>query len=269
MKAEKKGVTAVSAIIVILVVAALILVPLLKHNSVSGYMKDELQNVDNVSLISRCSEVEGKKNSVAGVKESVRLGANAVIVDLCFRKDGTPVITESYSNADSAETVDELFKAMSEEKFKKIGIYLNIVQLSDISKLNTLAVNYNMLDRLFLIGIDSDRYDLISTDDTIVPFLLDYTFESDELSAVKDGSFKGGCSVTYGIADDGVRLDLQRSLFSLFTQSDYDAIIERVKADPTMISSLVTADDAKNIVLGDDQELSSIFSLNHVLIFTN
>ena len=79
----------------------------------------------------------------------------------------------------------------------------------------------------------------------------------------------GGRSVTYGIADDGVRLDLQRSLFSLFTQSDYDAIIERVKADPTMISSLVTADDAKNIVLGDDQELSSIFSLNHVLIFTN
>lgn len=190
MKAEKKGVTAVSAIIVILVVAALILVPLLKHNSVSGYMKDELQNVDNVSLISRCSEVEGNKNSVAGVKESVRLGANAVIVDLCFRKDGTPVITESYSNADSAETVDELFKAMSEEKFKKIGIYLNIVQLSDISKLNTLAVNYNMLDRLFLIGIDSDRYDLISTDDTIVPFLLDYTFESDELSAAKDGSFR-------------------------------------------------------------------------------
>lgn len=89
------------------------------------------------------------------------------------------------------------------------------------------------------------------------------------LAEVKGGSFKGGRSVTYGIADDGVRLDLQRSLFSLFTQSDYDAIIERVKADPTMISSLVTADDAKNIVLGDDQELSSIFSLTHVLIFTN
>ena len=89
------------------------------------------------------------------------------------------------------------------------------------------------------------------------------------LAEVKGGSFKGGRSVTYGIADDGVRLDLQRSLFSLFTQSDYDAIIERVKADPSMISSLVTADDAKNIVLGDDQELSSIFSLNHVLIFTN
>lgn len=190
MKAEKKGIIIASAVIAIAVVAAIILIPLLRHNSVSGYMKEDIKNVDNISLISRCSEISGRKNSVAGVKESVRLGANAVIVDLCFRKDGTPVITENYSNADSAETVEELFKAMNEDKFKKIGIYLNIVQLSDISRLNTLAVNYNMLDRLFLIGIDSDRYDLISSDDTIIPLLLDYTFGSDELSAAKDGRFK-------------------------------------------------------------------------------
>ena len=173
MKAEKKGIVIISAVIAIAVVTTIILIPLLRHNSVSGYMKEDIKNVDNISLISRCSEIGGKKNSVAGVKESVRLGANAVIVDLCFRKDGTPVITDNYSNADSAETVEELFKAMSENKFRKIGIYLNIVQLSDISKLNTLAVSYNMLDRLFLIGIDSDRYDLISSDDTIIPILLD------------------------------------------------------------------------------------------------
>ena len=177
-------------VIAIAVVTTIILIPLLRHNSVSGYMKEDIKNVDNISLISRCSEIGGKKNSVAGVKESVRLGANAVIVDLCFRKDGTPVITDNYSNADSAETVEELFKAMSEDKFRKIEIYLNIVQLSDISKLNTLAVSYNMLDRLFLIGIDSDRYDLISSDDTIIPILLDYTFGSDELASVKSGKFK-------------------------------------------------------------------------------
>ena len=190
MKAEKKGIVIISAVIAIAVVTTIILSPLLRHKSVSGYMKEDIKNVDNISLISRCSEIGGKKNSVAGVKESVRLGANAVIVDLCFRKDGTPVITDNYSNADSAETVEELFKAMSEDKFRKIGIYLNIVQLSDISKLNTLAVSYNMLDRLFLIGIDSDRYDLISSDDTIIPILLDYTFGSDELASVKSGKFK-------------------------------------------------------------------------------
>ncbi len=190
MKAEKKGVIAVSIIIIIVVAAALILIPLLNSNSVSGYMKEDIKNVDNVSLISRCSEIDGKKSTIAGVKESVRLGADAVTVDLCFRSDGTPVISESYSDADGAETVEDLFKAMNEDKFSKTVIYLNIVQLSDISKLNTLAVDYNMLDRLFLIGIDSDRYELISSDDTIIPFLLDYSFSSRELSSIKDGSFK-------------------------------------------------------------------------------
>lgn len=190
MNAEKKGIIIASTVILIAVTAAVILIPLLRHNSASGYMKDDLKNVDNVSLIARCAEIDGKKDSVAGFKESVRLGANAVIVDLCFRKDGTPVITDNYSNADSAEKAEELFKAMNEEKFKKIAVYLNIVQLSDTAKLNALAVSYNILDRLFLTGIDSDRYDLISSDNTIVPILLDYTFSSDELGSVKDGSFR-------------------------------------------------------------------------------
>ncbi len=190
MKAEKKGIIAVSIIAVTVVAAVLILIPLFNSNSVSGYMKEDIKNIDNVSLISRCSEVDGKKNSVAGVKESVRLGADAVTVDLCFRSDGTPVMTENYASADSAETIEELFKSLSEDKFDKITIYLNIVQLSDISKLNTLAVDYNMLDRLFLIGIDSDRYELISSDDTIIPFLLDYAFSSEELASINDGSFK-------------------------------------------------------------------------------
>ena len=87
------------------------------------------------------------------------------------------------------------------------------------------------------------------------------------LESVKNGSFSGGRSV--GIADDGVRLDLSRSAFTQFTQSDYDAIAARIKADPTMISSLVTADDAKSTVLGDESELSSLFSLNCVILSVN
>jgi len=89
------------------------------------------------------------------------------------------------------------------------------------------------------------------------------------LESVKNGSFSGGRSVKFGIADDGVRLDLSRSAFNLFTQSDYDAIVARIKADPTMISSLVTAEDIKSTVLGDESELSSLFSLNCVILSVN
>ena len=189
MKPEKKGLIAISAVLIAVIVAAAIIIPIARRNSVSSYIREDLSNVDNISLISHCSEVDGAKNSVAGFKESVRLGANAVIVDLCFKKDGTPVMTDSYSEIDSAEKVEALFAAMNEEKFNSACVYLNIVQLSDIARLNSLAVEYNVVDRVFLTGIDTDRYELIGTDDTILPFLIDYTFTAEELDSVKNGSF--------------------------------------------------------------------------------
>ncbi|HAY73876.1 MAG TPA: hypothetical protein DCY31_08595 [Ruminococcaceae bacterium] len=189
MKPEKKSVVIISAILVIAVTATLVLIPLIRRNSGNRYMREDLRNVDNVTLISHCIEINGVKNSVAGFKECVRLGAKGVIVDLCFKKDGTPVISDSYSTADSAETVEDLFKAMSDGKYKEISVYFNIIQLSDLSRLNSLAVSYNILDRVFLIGIDSEHYDLINTDDTIIPFLLDYNFRDSDLDALKKGSF--------------------------------------------------------------------------------
>ena len=254
MKAEKKGIVIASAVIALAVVAAIILIPLLRHNSVSGYMKEAIKNVDNISLISRCSEIGGRKNSVAGVKESVRLGANAVIVDLCFRKDGTPVITENYSNADSAETVEELFKAMNEDKFKNIGIYLNIVQLSDISRLNTLAVSYNMLDRLFLIGIDSDRYDLISSDDTIIPLLLDYTFSSDELSAAKNGKFKKPDILEEKGAAGLVLSNSQITAELVEVLNDYGIIFLADEVDGTTEMCKTILNGTENIIVTDIKE---------------
>lgn len=189
MKAEKKSVVIISAILVIAVTATLVLIPLIRRNSGNRYMREDIRNVDNVTLISHCIEINGVKNSVAGFKECVRLGAKGVIVDLCFKKDGTPVISDSYSTADSAETVEDLFKAMNDGKYKEISVYFNIIQLSDLSRLNSLAVSYNILDRAFLIGIDSEHYNLINTDDTIIPFLLDYNFRDGELDALKNGSF--------------------------------------------------------------------------------
>lgn len=190
MKLKKKGLIAVSSIIVALTVASLILIPAIRNGYTGKYLKEDLKNIDNISLIAHCTEVDGVSNSVAGFKESVRLGANAVIVDLCFNKVGVPVMCENYTLAENSESVESLFKAMTNEKYNKIKVYLKIVQLSDISLLNSLAVKYNLIDRLFLIGIDKDHYGLIDTDDTIIPFLLNYKFSENELDSVKDGSFE-------------------------------------------------------------------------------
>lgn len=188
---NKKGIIIfISAFILVVAIISAIVIPTASKNFLGKYFRRDLKNVDAITLIARCSEIDGKKNSVAGFKESVRLGADAVIMDLCFRSDGTPVLCDSYPDADTAGTAEELFEAMTAEKYSDKTVYLNIIQLSDISRLNELAVKYDIVGRLFLIGIDSEHYGLITSDETIIPILLDYKFSSQELSDIKDGSFK-------------------------------------------------------------------------------
>ena len=222
MKNKKRSILIISLTILIFAVTTVFLVPVIRNaaeNSRLGkYMSQNLPNVDNIVLISHCAEIDGKTNSVAGVKEAVRLGADAVIVDLCFRKDGTPVITDNYENSDSATTVEELFSQMNEDKYKDVIIYLNIVQLSEMTKLNSIAVKHNMLGRTFIIGIDKEHYGLISSDSTILPFLLDYKLTDEDKTAIADGTFSSPeCIAEYGasgivISPDDATEDAVRTL---------------------------------------------------------
>ena len=251
LKPEKKGLIAISAVLIAAIVAAAIIIPLARRNSVSVYMREDLSNVDNISLISHCSEVDGTVNSVAGFKESVRLGANAVIVDLCFKKDGTPVMTDSYSEIDSAEKVEALFAAINEEKFNSACVYLNIVQLSDISKLNSLVVEYNVVNRVFLTGIDADRYELIGTDDTILPFLIDYTFTAEELDSVKNGSFSKPEALEKTGASGLVTDYSQLSDELVETLNDYGILftVDGIEDTPDMCKALLCG--ANNVIVKD------------------
>lgn len=254
MKPEKKGIIVISAVLVAAVVVAAVVFPIIRRSSVSGYMNEDLKNVDNINLISRCSEIDGKKNSVAGFKESVRLGADTVIVDLCFKNDGTPVMSDSYAEVDSSETVQSLFSAMNEDKFKDINVYLNIVQLSDLTQLNSLSVEYNVVSRVFLTGIDPDHYDLIGTDDTILPFLLNYTFSSEELDSAKDGSF----SIPQVIKDYGATglvisySQLSEELVEALNDYGITLTVDGTEKTADMCNALLTG--ANNIIVKDIQK---------------
>ena len=100
---------------------------------------------------------------------------------------------EPYITADTltmTDRADDIFEGIQLlEKYLGVKIYLNIVQLSDMTKLNKLAVDYDLLSRLTLIGIDADHYGLITKDDTIIPFYLEKDFSSEEHSEMKKGTF--------------------------------------------------------------------------------
>ncbi|MBQ8575518.1 MAG: hypothetical protein IJ447_05675 [Clostridia bacterium] len=210
MKSKKRGLLIACAVIVALAVTLAIASPFIKDGIgmliARRYIGQDLKNVDNIVLAADCAEVDGNRNSVAGVKEAVRLGADAVVVDLCFRADGTPVMTDRYEDNEAAQTVEELFREMNGEKYKDVKIYLNIVQLSTLTELNHIAVKYNMVGRTYLIGIDESHYSLVTSDSTIVPFLLKYKITQKDTQAIADGKFSAPeCIAKYGAG--GLEID--------------------------------------------------------------
>lgn len=210
MKNKKRGILVACAVITALAITPAVLSPLIYDAfgvaAVRKYIGQDIKNVDNIVLVAECPETDGKTQSVAGVKEAVRLGADAVRVNLCFRSDDTPVITDRYENNAQADTVEELFAAMNEEKYKDVRIYLNIVQLSSLTELNSLAVKHNMIGRVYLIGIDESHYGLVTSDSTIVPFLLKYNFTQEDLQNIADGKFSAPeCIAKYGAS--GLEID--------------------------------------------------------------
>ena len=209
MKNKKRSILIIIAIVAAIVALAA-LSPAFSDTigmfNVRKYITQDIKNVDNIVIIGECPEVDGKAQSVAGVKEAVRLGADAVKVDLCFRPDGAPVITDRYEYNAEADTVEELFTEMNDDKYRDVKIFLNIIQLSELSQLNQLAVKYNMVGRVYLIGIDVSHYGLVTSDDTILPFLLKYDFSAEDLQSIKDGKFSAPeCIAKYGAG--GLEID--------------------------------------------------------------
>lgn len=260
MKTKKKGLIILSVIIAAAAIIIALFSPPVRTGfgnlGVNGYTGKDLQNVDDIVLLVHCIEVEGSTNSVAGVKEAVRLGADGVCVDLCFRKDGTPVLADDYGKAETAPSAEELFKAMNDEKFSEIKIYLNIVQLSDMSELNRLAVEYNMVSRLMLIGIDSAHYGMITNDDTIIPFFLTADIDSsvniDEFSVPEELALYGASGVVVS------RTDCSAKLLQAFADYGVPVIVTEIESGSQLCSVLL--DNAKTVYVKDIKNSSEILN---------
>lgn len=265
MKIKKRGILAACAVITVLAVALAVFYPFIADAfdtvAVRRYIGQDIKNVDNVVLVARCSAIDGKAQSVAGVKEAVRLGADAVTVDLCFRADDTPVITDRYENNTEADTVEELFAAMNDEKYKDVKLYLNIVQLSSLTELNRITVKYNMVGRVYLTGIDNSHYRLITSDNTIVPFLLEYDFTQDDLQKIADGKFSAPeCIAKYGAG--GLEIDKRFATPEIVSTLDNFGI-------PFIVSGIESVDDyckvlmsgAATVIVSDIEKCSQVLDV--------
>ncbi len=212
MKKKKRGIIIFSTVFIFLLISVLLAAPFIKArldlSAVQKYQATDLKNVDSIMLISHCAEIDGFTNTVSGVTEAIKLGADAVVVDLCFRANGTPVMTDNYENNANAPTVESLFLTLSAEQYKNIKIYFNIVQFTTLDEFNSLAIEYGMVDRISLIGIDEMRYGLVNSDSTIIPFLLKYKITDEDKASIENGTFSAPeCISEYGAA--GLEIDAE------------------------------------------------------------
>lgn len=146
---------------------------------IEQYTRNNLELYAPLNVISDCAEIDGIPHSLAGIKEAARLGADTVTVDLCFRADGTPVITDDYTDInDSTLKAEEIFELMCSENYEELNINFRLRQLSSLSEFNRLVSEYGVAKRVMISGIDSKRYSLISGEDTPVKVYFDFEPDS-------------------------------------------------------------------------------------------
>lgn len=179
---KSKPAIAIIAVIIVaaLTAAAFLIVKSIKEKEqkekIAEYLSQNLEIYGELNIISDTAEVDGETNTLAGIKEAHRLGADTVTLDLCFNSDDIPVICDDYDNiTDKSLKLENVFKLLNEKKYSALRINLRIRQLGSLSKFNELMTKYKMSGRVLLSGIDKERYGLISGENTSALVFFDYT----------------------------------------------------------------------------------------------
>jgi basic membrane protein A and related proteins len=91
--------------------------------------------------------------------------------------------------------------------------------------------------KVYAIGVDTDCSD--QSDAVITSAMKNLAPVVEMLiGQVYDGTFEGGKSQYFNIKDDALALPMETSKFNTFSQEDYDAIVNLLKTDETLRTSL-------------------------------
>lgn len=120
------------------------------------------------------------ENSLLGAKAGLKTQASAIEVDISFLEDGTPVLAKSFYEADeNSVPLKVLFEEM--KRFPDAKIYLYLREISNIQGIDELVIEYNMINRVFLIGVTESTIEFLLSCGSNLPYYLN--FETDEKTA--------------------------------------------------------------------------------------
>ena len=117
-----------------------------------SYDERKLTFVDGFTITAHSGAYGTEANSMEFVKNAIKNNAKVIELDIRQRPDGTVVMGHDIIPTNSSGT--ELKSVFEVVKGNKVMLNLDIKELRLLSALHDLIIEYSMIDRVFLTGIE-------------------------------------------------------------------------------------------------------------------
>ncbi len=225
---------------------------------IDGYLNQKIETYGKINIVSDAVLIDGEKNTIAGIKEAFRLGAETVTLDLCFNEKDVPVICDDYGDI-SKETLrlEKVLKLLNDEKYSDLKLNLRLRQLGSLTKFNSLLKKYKAGGRVIISGINKNKYSLISGDATSAGVFFDYVPKKDRTDSLNEIlALKKEYNIAGVIIDSG---DITQELVETLNQRGITFIIGKTDKEIDMYS--VLGSGANNIETSSPEKLMEVYSL--------
>lgn len=220
-----------------------------------SYDERKLSFVDGFTITAHAGAFDTVDNSMDSVKTAVEYGVKVIEIDVRSRPDGTVVMGHDIipTNTNGVE-IKSVFEYV---KDKDVELNLDIKEVKLLPALHDLIVEYGLLDRVFLTGIEEWNANDVTELCPDVEFYINYIpsrikiFSSDYQQRLIDMLVRtGGCGINCNHAN------ASRTLSELLHDNGYKLSVWTVDKTYHMKRALVNKPD--NITTNHPDELQTI-----------
>ena len=114
--------------------------------------KNAATTAKKIAVIAKSGSLKQEKNSYLEVKTAIKNGLDGILLDVSFRKDGTPVLAENFNavTKDSPE-LEKIFELAQSGDFKLI---LNMGEVSDMAGVRKLIDKFSLKNNVMILADD-------------------------------------------------------------------------------------------------------------------
>ena len=220
-----------------------------------SYDERTLSFVDGFTITAHAGAFNTPDNSMESVEAAIKYGAKSIEVDVRSRPDGTVVMGHDIIPTNTNGT--ELKSVFERIKDTDIILNLDIKEIKLLPALHDLLVEYGLLDRVFLTGIEEWNANDVSELCPDVEFYINYIpsrikiFSADYQQKIIDMLVRtGGCGINCNHAN------ASRTLSDLLHENGYKLSVWTVDKVHHMKRALVNKPD--NITTNHPDELQTV-----------